>query len=668
LLENNNDTQSQRNQLIAIVIMTVLVVVWTYFFIPRPEPVEPAPPGTQTAGETAPEDAVPETPPGEPGGDAAPETPPGEPGGDAAPETPPAGEEAVMAALPPESLTPEEADDHVTLSKGPADAIFTRIGARLKKAVVYLDSDRRETRQLIPDWGEVPDAEAVYPLGLRFADDFLGDELDRRRWELVPDTPAGMLVFRITVPGVLRVEKRFQFADEDFVLKTSVTCTNLMEENQVIGKLGVSPAWSLNWGPNVNSGDAHKFMKQTIVWTTEAGMHQEPTASLELPRGRRWSLRLEDPAWAAIRSCYFVIALKPDFENAQGWVTGVPEHFRMGISAPRTELAAGESFTRDFRIYMGPRLNQALEQAWPGLDRLMEIFTVWGFTPVAAFMNKFSILLLEIMNWFYRNVIGNYGFAIIFVTLLVRMGMFPLTLKSMKSMKRMQMLAPEIEKIKAEIGEDNQQELQKRMMELYRERGVSPLGGCFPLMLQMPVFIAFYRMLSNAYELRNAPFLFWIRDLSEPDALFQLPFSIPIPFAGSGIDAFNLLPLLMGGAMVLSQKLMPTSGPVQNQQQKIMMTIMPVFFCVICYNMASSLNLYILTSTLLGIAQNYLVRQSDVDVEPVKKKKKPNRSRHFYTAAQSRKREVAKESRREKKQQQRRVKKNPSDKSGKKRP
>jgi len=153
--------------------------------------------------------------------------------------------------------------------------------------------------------------------------------------------------------------------------------------------------------------------------------------------------------------------------------------------------------------------------------------------------------------------------------------------------------------------------------------------------------------------LRRAPCAGWITDLSQPDAMFDLPWSIP--FIIGEIDSFNLLPILMGLAMVASQKLMPTSGAVQNPQQKMMMTLMPIIFSVICYNMASGLNLYILTSTVLGIVQNYFVHVKDTDVKPkkvIKKAKTGSRPKHFYAAAQAKKRQMKKEERRMKKAKQ----------------
>jgi YidC/Oxa1 family membrane protein insertase len=260
-------------------------------------------------------------------------------------------------------------------------------------------------------------------------------------------------------------------------------------------------------------------------------------------------------------------------------------------------------------------------------------------------MDWFAKLLLGLLNWFYAYI-PNYGLGIIFLTVIVRVAIYPLTLKSMKSMKKMQLLGPEMEELKKKYG-DNQQELNKKMMEIYKERGVNPLGGCLPLILQMPVFIAFYRMLWNAFELRGAPFVGWITDLSKPDRMFPMPWMANVPFLGPMFEYLNLLPILMGVAMVLSQKVMPVSGPAQNPQQKMMMNIMPVVFSFMCYNMASGLNLYILTSTILGVVQQKFIRVADAELK--EKKKAPSKRQHFYTAAMARKRQVTREAKKEKK-------------------
>ncbi|MCX5758316.1 MAG: membrane protein insertase YidC, partial [Candidatus Hydrogenedentes bacterium] len=279
-----------------------------------------------------------------------------------------------------------------------------------------------------------------------------------------------------------------------------------------------------------------------------------------------------------------------------------------------------------------PSEQKMLAQGWDTLPSVLRFFS-----PTWDFMDKFAKLLLYIMQKSYA-VIPNYGIAVIVLTIIVRLVMYPLTLKSMKSMKKMQLLGPEMEEMKAKYKEDPQ-ELNKKMMELYRERGVNPVGGCLPMALQMPVFIALYRMLACAYELRGAPFFFWIKDLSQPDHMFHIQALHGLQFVGT-FEYFNLLPFLMGASMLLNQKMMPTTGPIQNQQQKMMMNIMPVFFTFICYNMASGLNLYIFTSTVLGMVQQKFTHVGEVEL---KVKKAAPKRQHFYTAAQAKKRQFAKE-------------------------
>ena len=634
--DNNREKELQRNQIIAILLMTVLVVGWSYFFLPEPPPQEPPKDAPATTEPPAEPTSKPTTPPDlAPVGEAAPAKAPRDAAGD------------IAAALPPIPAENKPETFEVDFATPNLELVFTRVGARLKRATVLLGENGEDATQLVPVWGNVPDSEAVYPLGLRFAGNFLGDALDQRLWTLEERT-GDSARFSLETPDVARVAKHFQFAPEPHVLEVDVRYTNLQREPQLLGLDTGTPAVSLNWGPNISSGDEKKGVKQTIIWPENGELAYHATSDLEPPpAGAAYSEWTQPTPWMAVRSAYFVMAMKPAFEQAKGWAVGNPEHFRVGVGAPRVEVAPGETVSWQYRVYLGPNKAEPLAAAWQGLDG------VWKFFTMFEIMDKFAKLLLGVLKWFHGNVIANYGLAIIFLTLLVRGAMFPLTLKSMKSMKKMQLLAPEIEKLKEEAGED-QQELQKRMLELYKERGVNPLGGCLPILLQLPVFIALYRMLWSAVELRRAPFIFWIQDLSEPDGLFQLPFEIPLPFGATGIDSLNLLPILMGVSMLLSQKLMPTSGPVQNPQQKMLMTFMPIVFSVLFYNMAAGLCLYILTSTLLGIAQNYFVHVSDAELKAKKPKKKPRvAGRHFYTAAQARKREMAKEVRREKKSRQR---------------
>lgn len=634
--DNQRDKDSQRNNFIFIILMSALAI-GTYYFLPPPArqaapaaQVPPAAAGTATA--------------------------PGQP------LAPPASVPGAVAVVPVEGV-PALAGLIFDPAQGPAqeialsnanpegttglDLVFTDVGARLKQGTVHVVHGQKQS--LVPTWVDVPDNEAVYPLGLEFQDEYLGDYLNKVRWTPEKSADGLSLSFQVQLPEPYSatIRKTFSLASPETpnVLDVSVTYTNNGAQSRLLG-LDTEPAYSLYWAPNVNSGDQGNAMShQEIVWREGEENIHFPTSKLERPADGTYSKVMLAPDWVAIKSAFFIVAMKSDYEGARGWSLGDPHHFQVALGVPRTEVAAGGADTHAFKVYLGPLQGDSLAKAWPGLKTSLQFFTMFGI------MDSFAKGMLYVLNWFYHTIIANYGFAIIFLTIIVRSAMFPLTLKGMKSMKKMQKLAPEMELIKKEIGDD-QQELQKRMMELYKERGVNPLGGCMPMLLQMPVFIALYRVYATAFEFRGAPFLGWITDLSKPDALYTLPFTIPVPLMANGIDTFNLLPFLMGGAMVLSTKLMPTSGPVQNPQQKMMMTLMPIFFSAICYNMASGLNLYILTSTLLGIGQNYFVHVSDEELKAkpgggAPKKKSP--PKHFYAAAQARKKEMAREERRGKK-------------------
>lgn len=632
MLDDNRDKELQRNQLLAILMMTLLVVAWAYFFLPQSTPPD--------APEDTPAPVLSE-------GEAPRLLPP-----DPSVMTPPRPEEdrdSDVIELPPVADAPETDEmDEAHLDSQLLALTFTRVGARLKQATVLLGDDGADSISLVPQTPILTDAESVYPMSLLFSDPALGDKLNYRRWELLESDDPQSLTFQIEVPEYVRLRKHFSLDEDTHVLRLRVAYEHLGDEPRLLGLDRKEPAFSLYWGPNVSSGDIQKGGGQNVVWRKDDANTYRRTSRFSLSPGAAWyNERILDPEWAAITSAYFTVALKPKFEFADAWYHGTPNLFRLAIGAPRVELTPGESVEFEYLAYMGPRSRNALRRAWASLETVLSFFTTF------TFMDRFAKVLLTILVWFHDNAIPNYGLAIIFLTIIVRLVMFPLTWKSMLSMKRMSKLAPEMEKLKAEYGDD-QQELQKRIMEMYRERGVNPLGGCLPMLLQMPVFIALYRMLWSAFELRRAPFMFWIQDLSEPDRLFMLPFSIPLPFSELPLESLNLLPILMAASMVLSQKMMPMSGPVQNPQQKMLMTLMPVFFAVITYNMASGLNLYILVSTLLGIAQNYIIQGIDVNVEPVKRKKKPAKPRHFYDVVRAKQREINREVRKQKQRGRRR--------------
>jgi len=208
--------------------------------------------------------------------------------------------------------------------------------------------------------------------------------------------------------------------------------------------------------------------------------------------------------------------------------------------------------------------------------------------------------VVHVLNAIY-GVVGNYGIAIIIVTFLMRIIVFPLTLKQEKSMKKMRDLQPELEKIK-EKYKDNPQELQRRTAEIYKENGVNPLGGCLPLLIQMPIFVALYYAFIGDAIPADAKFLWFT--LKQPDRLFML-----------GKFAFNLLPVLNVGVTFIQQKIMTsaTSGQETNQQMQSMLYMMPLMMLFIFYNMPSGVTLYYLVSGALSLVQQYFILKGRSD-------------------------------------------------------
>ena len=625
--DDEHDKAQSRNQILGLVLMMGVMLIWFQFFMPELAP----PPVEDPAGENQITDSDPfnEAPRSESRTSA--------PNAQTHPEWP---------FLPPVAEQTDPVTDETILLDEDLELVFTAIGGRLKRATI-LDTQGPAV-QLVPEPetdGVTNDAEHIYALGLHFTNDAIGDELDRRRWDRVSSDERSVS-YQITLPEVAVITKTFQLDEISHIVDIAVEYENIESGSRSLGKDHV-PAFVVSWGPNVASDDLKKGVQQQFVWRINDENETLKTASLDINEdGSAFEQLIGNqngyPDWIAVRSAYFLVGFRPEIESSQGWLSGGPEFFRFGMAVPSRRIAAGESLTADFQLYVGPSNQADLSAAWPTLDTSLKYFEWFG-----GVMNPFANLLLSMLNWFY-GLVPNYGIAIILLTVVVRLVMVPLTIKQMRSMKQMQALAPEVEALR-EKYKDDQQEQSKRMMEMYRERGVNPLGGCFPVLLQMPIFVALYRMLWSSYELRGAPFVFWIKDLSEPDRLFAIPgvSYIPIPFLADFFSHLNILPILSAAAMIISTRLMPMTGANQNPQQKMIMNIMPVVFSVICYNFASGLNLYILVSTTLGIVQNKLVNRGEVKMPEKRAPKKPRKN--AYAAAQARKKRVAKEAKSAKK-------------------
>ncbi len=274
------------------------------------------------------------------------------------------------------------------------------------------------------------------------------------------------------------------------------------------------------------------------------------------------------------------------------------EQAPLSLTFSQKEAESGMEMALDWNgadpvtFFYGPKRTDILGRIDPELEKSIQFGSI--IRPISML---FLWALKSVYGW-----IGNYGIAIIILTILVKLLFFPLTHKSYVSMAKMQKIQPEVQKIQKKY-KDNPQEMNKRVMEIYQKNKVNPMGGCLPLLLQFPVLWALFRVFSNAIELKGQSFFLWINDLSMPDTLFKLPFALP--FLGSN---FNVLPILMFVSMIWMQKMAPAQGNMQGANKFMMQVFMPVFMLIIFYSLPSGLVLYFLLSNVISIGQQQYTR------------------------------------------------------------
>ena len=343
-------------------------------------------------------------------------------------------------------------------------------------------------------------------------------------------------------------------------------------------------------------------------------IHRTPTPEFRAGAG--------NVVWAAAHNQFFVLLampkqpaqqvvarpvnLPPLAENSIATGIGI----QTALIYPAQTLSVNSNVERQIVFFAGPKEYRTLARIGGDFQNHADLAMNFGtgyisFWGVGTFFAK---LLLSSMNWLHDVTKMGYGWAIVVITILLRAVFWPLTAASTRSMKRMQALAPEVKALK-EKYKDDPQKFTAKQMELWKKNKVSPMGGCLPMMVQMPVFFGFLAMIRCAIELRGAHFL-WVADLTKPDTLFMIPGVTFIPFisTASGLP-FNPLPLLMVGVMVWQSHLQPVSPGMDPGQQK-MMRFMPLMMLLFLYNYSSGMALYMTVSTLLGILQMRLTKMN----------------------------------------------------------
>lgn len=315
--------------------------------------------------------------------------------------------------------------------------------------------------------------------------------------------------------------------------------------------------------------------------------------------------------WAGVNDQFFATIVRPAAPYEGGvWIGRFPvtvenneaesRKKRMfaaeaALSLPKESVAPGASAKVEYGIYLGPKEYARLKGLGDRRQRVMHYDEIpifgwlfgWAIKPIA------SLLIWGLVH--LKGWVGDYGAAIILITVLIRLLIWPVYAKSARTMKRMSKLTPLMQEIR-EKHSDNPQKMNEETMKLYRTYGINPLGGCLPMFIQLPVFLAFYRMLWSAVELRHESFL-WVKDLSMPDTLFTIP--------GIGVDV-NPLPILMSVTSFVQIAITPKTG---DKTQQMIFMLMPFMFLFICYNFASALALYWTVSNTFSIFQTWIMNK-----------------------------------------------------------
>lgn len=370
----------------------------------------------------------------------------------------------------------------------------------------------------------------------------------------------------ITTNG-LEIRKIITFNPDSYLIDMEVRVLNRTGKSQ-----SITPNFVIGAGDEEVYGTSHSKPKQGITYLDGEFETYDGSDLEEKP------LEFKNLTWIGVMDTYFVNAVKPLNPEITGKFTPIPSKYHdkevqipvLSLNGNTFELAANKEYSQKLQLFIGPKKYEEMNKFDPALYESLDLILDFLANP-----------LLALLRWL-NGYIANWGFSIIVLTIIVRGAMFPLALKSMTSMKRMSKLGPKMKKMREKYKGDKDR-LNKEMMALYQKNKVNPVGGCLPMVVQIPIFIALYSALLPAIELRHEPFIFWYQDLSAAD--FTL-----------------LLPILMGVSMYFQQSLTPTAATMDPTQAK-MMKWMPVVMTFFFLDFPVGLVLYWAVSNLISIVQ-----------------------------------------------------------------
>ena len=389
------------------------------------------------------------------------------------------------------------------------------------------------------------------------------------------------LEFSMDVFPGKRIVKTLTFYPDSYLVDVSINMGNVAD--RIFGG-----AYSFGWYGGLVPSEENE--KDDLVYFKSFIYQGGELVDLKIKEGESESTSFNGATdWAAVRTKYFITSIIPN--NPGDVVTASMGGHNNGVDTYDITLSFPAKEPTALSLYLGPLEYDKIKSINRELEKTMN----FGWGPIRP-ISKGVLFVLKKLH----NIIPNYGYVLILFAFAVKLLVYPLTKKSYQSTAAMQQLQPEIAALK-EKHSSNPQKLNQATMKLYKEKGVNPLGGCLPMMLQMPLLFALFQVFRTTIELRAEPFVWWIKDLSAPDAVFTLPFSIPI--YGSHVA---ILPILMVVSMFIQQRMM-SGGAAQQPQQKTMQYFMTGFFFLMFNSFPSGLNLYYTLFNVLTIAQQKLI-------------------------------------------------------------
>lgn len=492
-----------------------------------------------------------------------------------APPTPSEKLVASQTATPPEGATALAKGETVKVETDYVRAEISTIGGDLRRLELKQHRDIEDRNKPFVLFENRPDHVYIAQTGL------IGPGLPNHRTEFKAQsgeyklaTGADKVEVRLEAPenNGIKTAKIYRFHRASYVIDVSYEITNQ-------GATQIQPFayFQLLRDSKPPAGDSAMLPTYTGVAVYTEKEKFQKVAFGDIDKNKTPYPKNSSDGWIAMLQHYFFSAWLPKNGMPREFYTRHLEGglYSAGVIVPTGTIEAGKSVTLTVPLYAGPQEQDKLSKIAPGLDLTID----YGWLTIIA------VPLFWVLSWFYQWV-GNWGVAIVLLTVLIKLLFYPLSQASYRSMGKMRVLAPKLQKIKEQYGNDRQR-LQQAMMELYKTEKINPLGGCLPIVVQIPVFIALYWAILASVELRHAPFYGWIQDLSAPDPWF-------------------VLPILMGITMIIQTKLNPE--PPDPVQAKVM-KIMPIAFSVFFFFFPAGLVLYWLVNNVLSIIQQWHINR-----------------------------------------------------------